>query len=474
MVLCYPQKIAKSHKDRPFVTLQAHTDMVCYPNKDIFPLHVFEYTDPNDGERWIKAGSKDSIDHPESGTTLGADDGIGVTTILALLGDKNFKDFPLECFFTVQEETDMGGAANFDPQILAGKKYINLDAVVLKTIIYGSAGACRTQFVGKIQRSSLSPEKYAALKVVLSGLLSGHSGVNINNGRLNAIKVLADVLARLNKRLNRLDIKGDGIQTYDFLLISIKRDEEPIINKIPSKAYAQIALPREHVEDFIKDFNAYCGHIKAENRPEENLVYEVIPKDGDTNEALDKSSTDSLLSLLRLIPHGPIKMIPSNPSLVETSTNLADIKIVDSKVIIQSLNRSSNDVSMKFIKLMQEIVGNIFDFDVSFDDSFPSWQPKDDSELLSTAREVYSKLYGKDVYDATIIHGGLECSYILEKFGKAMDCISIGPTIVNSHTGGERLQASTLKISTRQWVNCLRNSLNNEKKEFPVACYNCN
>lgn len=444
-VIVIRRKGSGKYADHPFVTLQAHTDMVCDPNNDIFELDVFDYLDANDGERWIKAGSKDSIDHPELGTTLGADDGIGVATILAILEDETFKDYPLECFFTVQEETDMGGATNFDPNILVGTKYINLDAEVLKTIIYGSAGGCHAQFTGKIERAGLSPEKYAILKVVLSGLLSGHSGVNINNGRLNAIKALSDVLCRLNKRLNCLDIKGNGIQSYDFLLISIKRDEDPKMNKIPGRAYAEIALPLEQVEGFIRDCKAYCENIKEENQPEEKLVYEVIRKDGYANAALDESSTDSILSLLKLIPHGPIKMIPTNPTLVETSTNLADIEIVNSKVVIQSSNRSSNDVSMKFLRLMQETAGNIFGFEVSFDNSYPSWQPDEGSKLLAMAKEVYAHKYGEDVYSATVIHAGLECSYIVEKFGKAMECISIGPTIVNPHTGGERLQASSVK-----------------------------
>jgi dipeptidase D len=431
-------------KGLPFVTLQAHTDMVCYSDQHIFPLNVFGYKYPGE-EKWIKAGRVESIENPEAGTTLGADDGIGVATILAILEDEKLKDYPIECFFTVQEETDMGGAKGFDPSILIGKKYINLDAEVLRTIIFGSAGGCSVQFEGKIERSSLSPEKYATLKVELSGLQSGHSGVNINNGRLNAIKTLADVLCRLNNRLNNLDPKGSGIYSYDLRLVSIKRDEKAIMNKIPSKAYAEIAVLREDVIGFVDDFKAYCECMKVENQSsEKNLAYEVIVLNGDTTEALNEGSTDSILRFLSLIPHGPIRMIPTNPTLVETSTNLADIEIVNNKVVIRSSNRSSNDASMKSLTELQDKTGNIFGFKASFNDPYPSWQPKEDSELLRMAEEVYSKLYGKD-YQATVIHAGLECSYIVKKFGKDKECISIGPTIENPHTGGERLQASTVK-----------------------------
>ncbi len=426
-----------------FITLQAHTDMVCYPDEKIFPLHVFGYRYKGKDEKWIKAGDEKSTEDPSIGTTLGADDGIGVATILAILLEDNLKKYPLECFFTVQEETNMGGAKDFDPKILKGKKYINLDAEVLKTIIYGSAGGCHVQFSGTVSRTSL-PAGYLTLKVELTGLRSGHSGVNINNGRLNAIKALADVLCRLNNRLNNLDITGDGIHSYDLRLVSIKRDEESIMNKIPGRACAEIAVPNWQEPGIVQDFNAYCEAMKIQGQPEEDLIYKIVPEQDSPSQALDEASTDAVLGLLRLIPHGAIRMIPSNPSLVETSSNLAAIDIdAGNGVIIQSSNRSSNDKSMESLTAMQKSIGDMFGFKVSFDGFYPSWQPKENSKLLALAKDVYKKLYNED-FKATVIHAGLECSYIAEKYGERMECISIEPTIDNPHMGGERLQASTV------------------------------
>jgi dipeptidase D len=209
-----------------YVTLQAHMDMVCQPDENIFSLAVFGYRD-DEGVNWIKAGKEESINNPEEGgTTLGADDGIGVATILALLKDENLKDYPIECLFTVEEETTMGGAANFDKTLLKGRMYINLDAEDAKTIIYGSAAGQNVQFEGNVTLEPVTDD-FITLKLSISSLLGGHSGVNINNGRLNAIKVITEALIRLNKRLTNLDgIVGKGITGYDMRLISMNSLEE--------------------------------------------------------------------------------------------------------------------------------------------------------------------------------------------------------------------------------------------------------
>lgn len=435
-VIVLRRKGSGDYASAPYVTLQAHTDMVCSPDKNIFPLHVFGYLD-NEGAKWIKAGDTDSINDPGKGTTLGADDGIGVATILALLEDYELKDYPIECFFTVQEETDMGGAANFDKNLLIGRRYLNLDAEVVDTIIYGSAGGCSVQYEGNFTLSSI-PGGFVNLKLSISGLLGGHSGVNINNGRLNAIKVLTEILIRFNKRLTNLDVEGEGINSYDLRLISLQRDEDPISNKIPSCASAIIAIPGDDKEKFVNDFTTYCEALKVQSQPEENLVYGIKEV---TQNSLDEASTDALLCLLRQIPHGVIHMIPERPDLVETSSNLANIAMQN--VIIKASNRSSNADSMNSLVQIQKSIGELFKHTVEISDSYPSWKPNDDSELLHKAGDVYGIIYPEG-YKETVIHAGLECSYIVEKYGNDIDCISIGPTVVNPHTGGERLKADTV------------------------------
>src|SRR5665647_2744961 len=317
------------------------------PNKDIFPLNVFGYLD-KEGSKWIKAGDEESISQPEKGTTLGADAGIGVATILSLLEDKKLKDYPIECLFTVQEETDMRGAADFDKILLKGRSYINFEAGRAEIIIYGSAGGCSVQYEGNAILSPI-PYDFIILELSISGLRGGHSGANINSGRLNAIKVLTEILIRLNNRLTKLDIEGEGIKSYDLRLNSFQRDEDSILNKIPSCASSIIALPSDNKVEFFRDFKAYCEALKVQSQPEENLDAEIREVTGDvTLKSLDEASTDSLLCLLRQMPHGVIRMMPTIPNLVETSSNLANITInpkegssVNGNVVIKALNRSS-------------------------------------------------------------------------------------------------------------------------------------
>lgn len=440
-VIVLRRKGAGDYADAPYVTLQAHMDMVCWPNDDIFPLHVFGYDD-DQGVKWIKAGEEASIDDPQRGTTLGADDGIGVVTILAILEDESLKDYPIECLFTVQEEIDMGGAKCFDPSLLTGRRYINLDAEDAPIIIYGSAGGCNVQYEGTVTRSGM-PDNFTTLEVSVSGLRGGHSGININKGRLNAIKALTEALIRLNKRLTNLEVTG-SIASYDLRLVSLTRDEEPTMNAIPSCASAVIVLPMEEKDSFESDFKAYCEVLKAQYQPEEEGFDWEVEQESTTKQPMDESSTDALLCLLRQIPHGVIRMIPDNPALVETSTNLAAINIEGNKVVIQSSNRSSNDQSLIMLTCIQKMIGCCLDFKVLERDDYPAWQPNEDSELLKKAIAVYAEVYGDD-FAATVIHAGLECGYVVQKYGDEMDCISIGPTIVDPHSGGERLQASTVE-----------------------------
>jgi dipeptidase D len=427
-----------------YVTLQAHMDMVCYPNNDIFPLQVFGYD--IEGEKWIKAGDEKSISDPEKGSTLGADDGIGVATALTLLEDENLKDYPLECLFTVEEETTMGGVKGFDKDLLLGRKYINLDAEDAPIIIYGSAGGCDVRYEGTVERSDIEDE-FVALNVSVTGLRGGHSGININKGRLNAIKALTEVLIRLNERITNLDVTEEDIASYDLRLVSMKRDEEAKMNSIPSSASAIIVIPQDKKESFVNDFIAYCSALKAFYQPEENkFSWQVCWPGGVLENPLSKLSTDELLCLLQQIPHGIIRMIQEkeNVKLVETSTNLAGIVIGEDKVVIQASNRSSNDASMLALKNIQRSVGDCLNYNVTHSDGYPSWQPNESSDLLAKAKDVYCSIYG-DECDANVIHAGLECTYIVQKYGNKMECISIGPTIVDPHSGGERLKASTVE-----------------------------
>lgn len=432
------------YSEANYVTLQAHMDMVCHPNNDIFPLQVFGYD--IGGEKWIKAGDEESISDPEKGSTLGADDGIGVAAALALLEDENLKDYPLECLFTVEEETTMGGVKGFDKDLLLGRKYINLDAEDTSIIYYGCAGGCTVRYEGTVERSDMEDES-VALKVSITGLCGGHSGLNINNGRLNAIKALTEILIRLNERITNLDDAEEDTASYDLRLVSMERDEDIKMNTIPSSASAVVVVPQDKKESFVSNFIVYCSALKALYQPVENkFSWQVCWPGGGLEKPLSKLSTDELLCLLQQIPHGVIRMIKKkeNVKAVETSTNLAGIVMGEEEVVIQASNRSSNDASMVALKNIQRSVGDCFNYYVTHSGDYPSWQPNESSDLLAEAKDVYSSIYGDDC-DATVIHAGLECTYIVQKYGTKMDCISIGPTIRDPHSGSERLRASTVE-----------------------------
>ncbi len=440
-VIVVRRKGSGAYSDKPYVTLQAHMDMVCFPKNDIFPLNVFDFE--INGEKWIKAGGRDSIGNPKTGTTLGADNGIGVATALALLKDEALREYPLECFFTVQEENYNSGADHFEKDQLLGRKYINLDAEKVTTMLYGCAGGCDFSFSGTGERSDMEKD-FIALNISISGLRGGHSGVDINKGRLNAIKGLAEVLINLNERTANRDVGENS--SFDLRLISMQRDEQTKMNSIPSSASAVVAIPKEKKECFENCLAAQCNAQKALYQPEEDKFSWQVSWQGDVQtKPLSRISTDALLCLLNQIPHGVIRMIPQkdNVNLVETSSNLAGIEIRNDAAIIKGSNRSSNDAHMKALKNILDNIGACFDYEVKYTDGYPSWQPNEKSELLAIAKDVYGRKYPD--YNATVIHAGLECSQVVAKYGSDIDCISIGPTIVDAHGGGERLKASTVE-----------------------------
>jgi len=423
------------------VILQAHMDMVFNPVDMDFPLEVIIDPDPNKEGKWLKANDKSG-----NPSTLGADDGIGVATALAILADDNLKEYPLECLFTVQEETDMGGANNCDLTNLTGNRLLNLDAETLNVIIFGSAGGSETAYQGNISRCDF-PKDYEIKKLSISGLRGGHSGVDINKGRLNAIKVLTQVLVRLNKRITNLDAGGKGIGSYDFLIYNISRTDIIKANAIPASAEAVIALPKADADKFVEDFKAYCEALRTQNLPEEaGFKYDAVTSSA-SDKPLENKSTDALLCILQQIPHGVITMIPDVPQVVETSTNLYKVVVKGSSVTIGSSNRSSNDMALQALEIAQKSIGIGCDFVVFTDiNSYSSWPPNPESALLASAAGVYNEIYhGK--YEKTVIHAGLECGVLVKRFkdelGKDLDAISIGPTITNPHTPSESLQVET-------------------------------
>lgn len=421
------------------VILQAHLDMVYNPADMEFPLNVIVDSSHTDG-KWIKAQDKNN--RP---STLGADDGIGVATALAILNDAALSKYPIECLFTVQEETDMGGAQNCDLGNLSGETLLNLDAEDLNVIIYGSAGGAETDCSRTITRLSSTGNNNTYFKVSISGLRGGHSGVDVNKGRLNAIKALTQVLVRLDKRINNLDVDGT-IHSYDLLLCDIKRCDLIKSNAIPTYAEAIVAIPKGQADSFTEDFRSVCEALKTQVQPvESQFTYTAAETTETTTSApLDQQSTDAVLGMLSQLASGVISMIPTVPDVVEVSSNLYTVGIENDTVSIALSNRSSNDAALGALNLIQKNIGNLFRFEVATGvDSYVSWQPDENSAILKIAQQVYNDAYPSQA-KTTVIHAGLECGTLASRFRTekhvALDCVSIGPTIRNPHTSNETLQ----------------------------------
>ncbi len=419
------------------IILQAHMDMVFNPVDMQFPLQVIVAPNGRDGT-WIKAEDKQGRD-----STLGADDGIGVATALAILHDDSLKEYPIECLFTVQEETNMGGAQNCDVSNLTGDKLLNLDAETLTQIIYGSAGGSETTFQGTIERKS-RPAEYAARRVSITGLKGGHSGVDINKGRVNAIKALGQTLARLNCRITHFDETAPpGISTYEFVVHDIKRTDVIKANAIPAAAEAVIALPQAQAQQFAADFTAYCETLIAQSLPvETGFTYSVGAVDPEGT-PLDEKSTNLLLCMLQQIPTGVINMIPGNASVVQASSNFYNVALEGDQVTMESSNRSSNKGVLEALNEIQRNIGECFGFTVKTGiNSYPSWEPVE-TQLLADTKNVYNDMYKGD-YESTVIHAGLECGVLVVRFkdelGRDLEAVSIGPSIENPHTPRESLR----------------------------------
>lgn len=405
-------------ENKPGVVLQGHLDMVCEKNKDT--VHDFS-KDPiklkRDGD-WITA----------EGTTLGADNGIGVAAALAVLESKEVKHGPLECLFTIDEETGLTGATEISPDMLEGRYLLNMDSEEDGALYIGCAGGKDCEMNLGISTEDV-PSGFSPVLVKVSGLSGGHSGLNIHEGRGNAIKLLNRFLWKILPQVGGRLASFEGGSKH---------------NAIPREADAVVYLPASRLNDlkqYAADYDAiYKDELSAVD-PDVKLSVET-----DGFEAPDKMFTSELhnrfLNLLYSIPHGVIGMSHAVPGLVETSTNLAIVSIKDDKLNILTSQRSSVNSKLTDIHDMVRSCGYQANAEVHSGGGYPAWKPNPDSPLLKKSVEVYEKLFGKKP-EIKAIHAGLECGIIGDKF-KGMDMISFGPTIEGAHSPDERVQISTV------------------------------
>jgi dipeptidase D len=355
------------------------------------------------------------------GTTLGADNGIGLAASLALMEDDTVAHGPLEFLFTVEEETGLTGATQLKPGFLKGKYLLNLDSEDWGEFTIGCAGGADTQIVLPLERRSTADGD--AYTVKLTGFKGGHSGVDIHLGRANAIKGLARILYQVGRDVH-------------FLLVGVEGGN--LRNAIPREAWAQVYITEDNRDAFEKTLKAAFDKIALEYKaiePTAALSFEKT--DGTKNSPLVMESQRSLIDLLAAIPHGVVSMHAEIKGLVETSSNLAVVRTEKNKAKIICSTRSSVASALEATRHVIAAISELADAEVIMEEGYPGWTPNLASPLLKTMKEIYRNSYHEDPH-ISAIHAGLECGIIGEKY-EGMDMISFGPTIKFPHSPDEKL-----------------------------------
>jgi dipeptidase D len=401
----------KGYENLMPVVLQSHIDMVCEKNSD--SKHDFD-TDPIlpyiDGE-WVKA----------KGTTLGADDGIGIATQLAILDSSDIPHGPIECLFTIDEETGLTGAFGLKPGLLEGKILLNLDSEDEGQIFIGCAGG-RDSVAHVPYHTDTTQKGLIALKISVGGLKGGHSGDDINKGLGNAVKILNRLLWQLSRNF--------AIQLSDIKAGNLR-------NAIAREGWAIITLQDKDLS-LVKAFiEAFQSMMKMELHVTDPGIFVNVETVDTPVMVVKNSDFQNLINLLYACPHGVIAMSPEIANFVETSTNLASVQLKPDYFEITTSQRSSVESAKQNIVDMVESLFLLAGAKVMHSDGYPGWAPNPSSPVLNIAVKVYKELFDSNP-EVLAIHAGLECGLIGETYPE-MDMISFGPTIKGAHSPDERL-----------------------------------
>ncbi len=418
----------KGKENSPWVCLQSHIDMVCEKNSDKdFDFEKDAIVPKIEGE-WLKA----------DGTTLGADDGIGVATALAILDANDIEHGPIECLFTVDEETGLSGAEALSPNVLKSRILLNLDSEDEGEIFIGCAGGIDT--VAQLPFDKEETPDAPAFKIMVKGLKGGHSGDDINKGLACANKLLNRILWSLDKEMDLRLACFDGGN---------------LRNAIAREAYATFVVAEADVELMKEIVEKFTNDLKYEFRTTEPDM-EIILMEAERPEfVVDMLSQDNLLNVLYACPHGVLAMSREIPGFVETSTNLASIKMKEDHFFITTSQRSSVESSKYAAAYRVESCFLLAGANVEHGDGYPGWAPNPESKILKIAVDAYKKLFNKEPI-VRAIHAGLECGLIGEKY-PGMDMISYGPTLRGVHSPDERLEIKTVELYWKHTLEILKN-----------------
>lgn len=405
-------------EDRPAVILQSHMDMVTEKNSDVHFDFEKDAIQTRIEEGWVRA----------NGTTLGADCGIGMAAALAVLAADDVPHGPLECLFTVDEETGLTGAFGLGDDMLTGKYLINLDSEDEGELFIGCAGGIDTLATFHYTNESV-PKNYTFFRIDLQGLVGGHSGDDIDKGRGNS-----------NKLLNRF--LWYCARKFDLRLTYFNGGN--LRNAIPREAYAIFGVPTKSVARIQEYFTRYQGAIKAEFQATEPGLTVTLAEMPEPASVMDLPTQTALLNALCGLPNGVLAMSRTMDNLVETSTNLASVKFTDHKhITVTTSQRSSVESAKDEAAASVESVFELAGAGVVHSDGYPGWNPNPDSYLLEITKTSYERLFGVSP-KVRAIHAGLECGLFLQKF-PWLEMVSFGPTLRGVHSPDERLEIASVE-----------------------------
>ena len=416
--IIYRKPATPGMENRKKVILQSHMDMVAEKNNDT--EHDF-LKDPIqtyiDGE-WVKA----------RGTTLGADNGIGMAAAMAVMIDDSLVHGPVEALFTVNEEIGLEGAQNLGKDMITGTMLLNLDSEDDGEIFVGCAGGIDTTATFTYRRS-YTPENFKYMRVSVTGLLGGHSGSDINLGRANANKVIARFIWECS-------------QSWDITVCSFEGGN--LRNAIPREANAVFGIHSDHKEAMMHHLNKYAAEIRNEYSGVEPSMDLRIEEYDRPEFCMDSETSIALIRAIYSAPHGVYSMSRDIEGLVETSTNLASVKLVgDDKVVVTTSQRSSVESRKNDMAGQVEAHFQLAGAEVTHSDGYPGWAPNMNSEIMKITAEAYDELFGKKPA-IKAIHAGLECGLFLAKYPN-LDMVSFGPTMTGVHSPDEKLYIPTVE-----------------------------
>ncbi|EJN6827908.1 aminoacyl-histidine dipeptidase [Vibrio cidicii] len=409
------------------VVLQAHIDMVPQKNEDTDHDFTRDPIQPYIDGEWVTA----------KGTTLGADNGIGMASCLAVLASSEIKHGPIEVLLTIDEEAGMTGAFGLEAGWLEGEILLNTDSEQEGEVYMGCAGGINAELLFDIQREAL-PQGYVARQLILKGLKGGHSGCDIHTGRGNANKLMARFLAG---HANELDMR-----LIEFRGGSLR-------NAIPREAFVTVALPEENLSKLAELFEFYTELLKSElGKVETNLVTFNQEASSDA-QVLVMADQQRLIAALNACPNGVMRMSDEIEGVVETSLNVGVIKTEENEVSVLCLVRSLIDSGRTQVESMLKSVAELAGARIELSGAYPGWKPDADSEIMAIFRDMYQGIYGHKP-NIMVIHAGLECG-LFKKPYPHMDMVSFGPTIKFPHSPDEKVKIDTVQLYWDQMVALL-------------------